>query len=87
MNRYRVEVLPAADKQLAKVKDRVLKARLLRAIYELGDEPRPPGCLKLVGEVDQWRVRVGDWLIVYRIEDGRLVVVVIRVAVRGDVYG
>jgi mRNA interferase RelE/StbE len=86
MSRYRVEVLPGADKQLAKVKDRVLKARLLRAIYDLGDDPRPAGCLKLVGEVDQWRVRVGDWRIVYRIEDGRLVVVVVRVAPRGGVY-
>ena len=61
MSRFRVEVAPAADKQLAKVKDRVLKARLLRAIYELGDEPRPTGCLKLVGESDQWRIRVGEW--------------------------
>lgn len=43
MSRYRVEVLPGADKQLAKVKDRVLKARLLRAIYDLGDDPRPNG--------------------------------------------
>ena len=87
MSRYRVEVLPGADKQLAKVKDRVLKARLLRAIYELGDDPRPNGCLKLVGEVDQWRIRVGDWRIVYRIEDGRLVVIVVRLAPRGGVYG
>jgi mRNA interferase RelE/StbE len=87
MSRYRVEVLPGADKQLAKVKDRVLKARLLRAIYELGDDPRPPGCVKLVGEADQWRVRVGDWRVVYVIEDGRLVVVVVRVAPRGGVYG
>lgn len=87
MKRYRVEVSPVADKQLAKVKDRVLKARLMRAIYELGDDPRPSGCLKLVGETDQWRVRVGDWRIVYRIEDGRLVVVVVRVAPRSGVYG
>jgi len=87
MNRYRVEVSPGADKQLAKVKDRVLKARLLRAIHDLGVDPRPPGCLKLVGEVDQWRVRVGDWRVVYVIEDGQLVVVVVRVAVRGGVYG
>ncbi|WP_309664114.1 type II toxin-antitoxin system RelE/ParE family toxin [Tabrizicola sp.] len=85
MSRFRVEVAPAADKQLAKVKDRVLKARLLRAIYDLGDDPRPSGCLKLAGESDQWRV--GDWRIVYRIEDGRLVVVVVRVGVRGGVYG
>lgn len=39
----------------------------------------------LVGEVDQWRVRVGDWRVVYVIEDGRLVVVVVRVPPRGGV--
>jgi mRNA interferase RelE/StbE len=87
MKRFRVEVAPGADKQLAKVKDRVLKARLTRAIYDLGDDPRPNGCKKLVGENDQWRVRVGDWRIVYQIEDGRLVVVVVRVAPRSGVYG
>jgi mRNA interferase RelE/StbE len=87
MNRYRVEVLPSADRHLARVRDRTLKTRLLRAIHDLGDNPRPPGCLKLVGEADQWRVRVGDWRIVYRIDDGRVVVVVVRVAVRGGVYG
>ena len=87
MSRYRVEVLPAADKQLTKDKDRVLKARLLRAIHDLGDDPRPPGCLKMVGEVDQWRVRIGDWRVVYVIEDGRLVVIVVRVGARSGVYG
>jgi mRNA interferase RelE/StbE len=40
----------------------------------------------LADEVNQWRVRVGDWRIVYRIEDGRLVVMVITVAPRGGVY-
>jgi mRNA interferase RelE/StbE len=87
MKRYRVEVSPIADKQLARVKDRVLKARLMRAIYDLGDEPRPSGCLKLVGETDQWRVRVGDWRVVYVIEDGQLVVLVVRVSPRGRAYG
>lgn len=87
MSRYRVEVEPGADKQLARIKDRVLKARLLRAIHQLGDDPRPPGCLKLAGEADQWRVRVGDWRVVYVIDDGRVVVVVVRVAPRSGVYG
>ena len=65
----------------------MLNLRLKRAIAKLGDAPRPPGCRKLVGEVDQWRVRVGDWRIVYRIDDGVLVVVVVTVEPRGGVYG
>lgn len=86
MTRYRVEVTPRADKDLGAVRDRVLKARLMRAIDGLGDIPRPPGCLKLVGELDQWRVRVGDWRITYTLDDGVLVVLVVRVAPRGGVY-
>ena len=87
MTRYVVVVSPVADKQLAAVRDRVLKSRLTRAIEALGDTPRPPGVKKMVGKNDEWRVRVGDWRIVYVIEDGRLVVVVVAVAPRGGVYG
>jgi mRNA-degrading endonuclease RelE of RelBE toxin-antitoxin system len=49
-------------------------------------DPRPLGCSKLSGFKDHWRVRVRDWRIVYRIEDGRLVVLVVTVAPRGGVY-
>ena len=87
MTVYTVELSPGAIKDLRRMKDRVLHDRLIAAIQKLSQTPRPPGCLKLVGEVDQWRVRVGDWRIVYRIEDGRLVVLVVTVAPRGGVYG
>ena len=86
MTRYRVEVSPPADKDLGAVRDRVLKTRLMRAIHALGDAPRPPGCVKMVGRSDEWRVRVGDWRIVYRVDDGVLVVLVVTVAPRGGVY-
>lgn len=86
MTRYTVLVSPPAEKELAAVKDRVLNQRLKRAIAKLGDDPRPPGCIKMQGNVGAWRVRVGGWRIVYRIEDTRLVVLVVRVAVRGGVY-
>ena len=85
MTRYTVKVSPKADRQLANVRDRVLKARLLRVIHALGDNPRPPGCLKLVAEEDEWRVRVGDWRVVYKVDDGVLVVLVVTVAPRGGV--
>jgi mRNA interferase RelE/StbE len=87
MTRYTVLVSPAAEKELAAVRDRLLSMRLKRAIAALGDDPRPPGCIKLRGAADDWRVRVGDWRIVYRIEDDRLVVLVVTVAPRGGVYG
>mgnify|MGYP002787550088 FL=1 len=87
MTRYTVIVSPSAEKELARVRDKVLNRRLKLAILALGDDPRPEGCLKMKGAADQWRVRVGDWRMVYRIEDGRLVVVVVRVAPRSGVYG
>ena len=60
--------------------------RVDACILALGDEPRPPRTKKLKGEAGLWRVRVGDYRVVYRIEDERLVVVVIRVAHRREVY-
>ncbi|MES2914408.1 MAG: type II toxin-antitoxin system RelE/ParE family toxin [Pseudomonadota bacterium] len=87
MTRYQIEYTPKAIKQLRDIRDARLSAPIRRAIENLSANPRPPGRVKLVGEADQWRVRVGDWRIVYRIEDGRLVVVVVRVAPRSRVYG
>lgn len=83
---YQIELSPQAKKNLRRIRDRRLHDRLIAAIAELASEPRPSGCLKLAGEVNQWRVRVGDWRVVYVIEDGRLVVLVVRVAPRGGVY-
>ena len=87
MSEYRIDYTPQANKQLRAIRDARVSTPIKRAIEKLAQNPRPPGCLKLVGEVNQWRVRVGDWRVVYVIEDGRLVVVVVRVAVRGGVYG
>lgn len=86
MSRYQITYSPKAEKQLRAVKDPRIAGPVKRMLDRLSENPRPPGCLKLVGEEDQWRVRVGDWRIVYRIEDGRLVVLVVTVAPRGGVY-
>jgi mRNA interferase RelE/StbE len=82
--RWHVIVARQADKVLARA-PRDLALRLYRAIQALADGPRHAGCAKLVG-YDLWRVRVGDWRIIYRIEDDRLVVVVIEIATRGAAY-
>lgn len=87
MTRYAVVLSPQAEKQLAAIRDVRLNDILTRRMMALADNPRPPGVKKLVGRKDQWRIRVGDWRIVYVIEDGRLVVVVVAVGVRGGVYG
>ena len=87
MTRYRLVYEPKARKQLRAVTDRRLKLVFEAALASLMDEPSPVGCLKLVGHKDLWRNRVGDWRIVYRIDDGVLVVMVVTIAPRSEVYG
>ena len=60
-------------------------ARVLLAIVALAENPRPVGCKKLHGE-DLWRIRAGDIRIVYEVHDDRLLVYVIRIAHRSEVY-
>lgn len=67
--------------------DATLRKRIVRAVEELADHPRPPGCKKLIGYVDTWRIRVGDWRILYRIDDKVLLVMILRVRPRGGAYG
>ena len=86
MTRYTVSLDRSAQKDLRAVRDLRLRNALEAEIYALADDPRPPGCLKMSGSKDKWRIRVGEWRVVYRIEDGRLVVLVVTVAPRGGVY-
>ena len=60
--------------------------RVRQSIRDLGVEPRPMGCKKLTGYEDLYRVRVGDWRIIYAIQDDRLIVLVLEIATRGGAY-
>ena len=85
MNSYAVEVKPPARKELEALPDNVL-ARVVRKLDSLSHAPRPAGCKKLKGYQDQWRVRVGDWRVVYIIDDAAKQVSVTRIAHRSEVY-
>jgi len=82
---YRIELLPAAKRNLEKSPP-AIKQRLKTAIDRLVNEPRPAGAKQLKGLDDLLRIRVGEYRIVYRVIDERLVVLVIRVGHRRDVY-
>jgi mRNA interferase RelE/StbE len=84
-HRYTIEFRRSADKELEKLDGRT-RARVLRAIVALADDPRPPGVKALTGESGAWRIRIGDRRVVYEISDTALIVLVIRVAHRSDVY-
>ena len=82
---YSVEVKPSALKELEALPDNVL-ARVVKKIESLGQAPRPTGCKKLKDFEDQWRIRVGDWRVVYLIDDAAKLISVTRIAHRREVY-
>jgi mRNA interferase RelE/StbE len=83
---YAVELSPAARRQLRKLDLPTIK-RILRRIERLEKQPRPKTAKKLQGSLEQlYRVREGDYRIVYTIEDERLIVLVVRIGHRSDVY-
>ena len=85
MGNYSVEVKPPARKELEALPDNVL-TRVVGKIESLGRAPRPTGCKKLKGYRDQWRVRVGDWRVVYIIDDAAKLISVTRIAHRREAY-
>lgn len=81
---YAVEFLPSAARDLAKL-DRAVQRRIARRVDRLAADPRADA-VKLRGANGVWRARVGDYRILYSIEDARLVVLVIKLGHRRDVY-
>ena len=83
---YSVSLSPAAARQLRKFAPDI-KRRIQAAIELLAENPRPPAATRLVGGTGEWRVRTGDYRVIYEIHDGELLVLVLRVAHRREVYG
>ena len=82
---YEIEVLPAAERGLRMVHPQ-MRARIRGAVLKLATDPRPPGARALKDRPGYLRVRVGDYRIIYTIEDDVLRVIVVRVGHRRDVY-
>jgi mRNA interferase RelE/StbE len=82
---YEVTVSKAAQRQWRKLPANT-KARIGKALLALEEEPRPGGVVKLKGAVDRWRIRVGNYRIIYRIEDNKRLVVVLVIAHRREAY-
>jgi mRNA interferase RelE/StbE len=82
---YRVEFTRRAERELRELIPDI-QTRVAEAVKRLEQNPRPPGCKKLHGEKSLWRVRVGDFRIVYRVHDDVLQVLVIKIGNRKDVY-
>jgi mRNA interferase RelE/StbE len=84
--RYRVLIKKSATKEIEAIAGKKDRARIAARISALAEDPRPPGVEKLSGTTEKYRIRQGDYRIVYEIHDDVLLVYVVRVADRKDVY-
>lgn len=83
---HTVRITPQAEKFLHRLRELETRRRLVAAIAALATTPRPPGCRKLEGEPELWRIRTGDYRIVYRIDDGALGILVVTIGHRREIY-
>lgn len=82
---YQVELLRSAAKELAAL-PKAIQQRIASVIDNLSNDPRPPGTKALQGDGKYLRIRVGDYRVIYHVADDRLVVLVVKVGHRRDVY-
>jgi mRNA interferase RelE/StbE len=82
---YRIEFAPRAEREFRKL-THDLQERLGKTIDKLGSNPLPSGVRKLSGEKDLFRVRVGDYRIIYQIRAAQLIILVVRLGHRKDIY-
>jgi mRNA interferase RelE/StbE len=82
---YKLLIKPSAVREIEAIPQKRHRQRIVSRIRALASDPRPPGCEKLTGQ-DRYRVRQGAFRIVYSVEDDSLVVYVVKVGQRGEVY-
>ena len=85
MAEYAVSFRRSAEKDLRRL-DASVQQRVLRAVEALAVTPRPPGCKMLHGAEDTYRIRVGDWRVVFVVDDNLRHVAIERIRHRSDVY-
>ncbi|HEU5400598.1 MAG TPA: type II toxin-antitoxin system RelE/ParE family toxin [Terriglobales bacterium] len=85
MAQFKVEFTSSVLRQLDKLPSKI-SHKLVAAAESLGDTPYPIGTKKMQGGQDLWRIRVGDYRIIYRVERHRLVVLILRIGHRREVY-
>ncbi len=82
---YEIEFKPSAEKDFSKL-ERDAQKRILEKIKSLASDPRPRGVEKLSGHKNRWRIRVGRFRIIYQVFEDKLVILVLRIADRKEIY-
>ena len=85
MASFRIEISATAEKQIRKL-PRDAQVRVLQAIRPLATQPTPPGSRKVRGYDDVFRIRVGMYRVLYRVEGRRLLIIILKIGHRRDVY-
>ena len=85
MDSYQVKFTKSAEKDLRRI-DTLYLPKIMEVVESLSFEPHPHGSKKLAGSEFTYRVRVGSYRIIYEIEGGRLVILIVRIRHRKDVY-
>lgn len=85
MASYRIEWKNSAYKELQKLPQQVI-SKTVAAVADLANNPYPTGVKKLVGSEHTYRIRVGDYRVIYEIIENRLIIEIVRVRHRKDVY-
>jgi len=82
---YQVLLRPAARRDWKKL-SHLIRPRIERVLLALKENPRPHGVVKLVGARDHWRIRAGDYRVIYQIDDASREVTILRIVHRRDAY-
>ncbi len=85
MASYRIEWKSSAQKELRKLPSDII-SKIVAEVESLGETPFPPGYRKLVGSEQTWRIRIGNYRVIYNVLPSILIIEVVRVAHRKDVY-
>lgn len=86
MGAFRVEIKRSAAKEVETVEPLAQRRRIVTKIRALASDPRPAGAEKLAGRGERYRVRQGPWRILYEIDDGQAVVLVVKIGHRREAY-
>ena len=85
MNNYKVVIAKSAEKELTQLPVEAI-IRIREKVSSLANNPRPDGCKKLKGYKDLYRIRIGDYRVIYSIQDDILTVTVVAIGNRKDIY-
>ena len=85
MARYKIEISQSAERQLKKLRREDL-LRVVKAMLALGDDPHPKGSRKLTGYDDVFRIRAGQYRILYSVSGRKLIIIILKIGQRKDVY-